>query len=617
MAIPDAGAIMERFPGVAPEDRSGGLDVIVVPKDKIPGIAEFLKNDPSQNYNFLSDITCVDYLNMRASLGAFYNPSGGGLRPISGHPERKERFEIIYNLYSIPRRFRVFLKVYMDEKDLELESVTPVWKGADWFEREVYDMFGIKFKNHPDLRRILMPSAWKGHPLRKDYPIGGEEVAFTANKDMIDPQEVDIKELSIGDDEIYAALMLNLGGGTRLSTIKGDEPVKRESGEWRTILNLGPQHPSTHGLLRLVLDLEGERIKKVMPIIGYLHTGIEKNCEQLTYQKALTLTDRVDYLTPLSNNLAYCLAVERLMDIDIPLRAQYARVILCELSRIASHLVYLAAQGLDVGVMSLFFYCFNERELIQDIFEYISGVRMMTSYINIGGLRYDLQEGFKDKVAAFIDRFSSKIDEFEELLTDNPIWIKRAKGIGMLSPEDAINYSVSGPSLRASGVNWDVRKAAPYSCYDHFDFTVPLGEKGDVFDRYVVRVEEMRQSLNIIRQALATLPDGPCRSQDRKIITPPKKELAKSMEAVIHHFLISSAGFPVPKGEAYSSIESPRGEVGYYVVSDGSGKPYRVRIRGASFANLQAISRVSEGFMIADLIAIIGSFDPVLGEVDR
>ncbi|MFQ5455337.1 MAG: NADH dehydrogenase (quinone) subunit D [Nitrospirota bacterium] len=383
------------------------------------------------------------------------------------------------------------------------------------------------------------------------------------------------------------------------------------------IINMGPQHPATHGLLRLVVEIDGETVTNVEPIIGYLHTGIEKTAEQLTYQQAVTVTDRLDYLTPLGNNLAYALAVEKIMGLDIPLRAQYARVILAELSRIGSHLVWLAAQGLDVGIISLFFYCFRDRETILDIFELCAGVRMMTSYINIGGIRQDLPEGFKELVRAFIDSFPSKIDEYEKMITKNVIWRERTEGVGKLSLDDAIAHGLTGPCLRAMGLKWDIRKSNPYSSYDHFEFDIPTYKNGDVFDRYLVRIEEMRQSLKIIEQAIKRLPGGHYRSIDRKISPPPKEELGKSMESLIHHFLISSSGFPVEKGEAYSYTESPRGALGFYVVSDGGNKPYRMRLRAPSFANLQSLNLMAKGGLIADLVAIIGSIDPVLGEIDR
>ncbi|MFQ6058348.1 MAG: NADH dehydrogenase (quinone) subunit D [Anaerolineae bacterium] len=390
-----------------------------------------------------------------------------------------------------------------------------------------------------------------------------------------------------------------------------------EAAQETMILNLGPQHPSTHGVLRLMVELDGERVVKATPDVGYLHTGVEKTFEHKTYTKGIPLTDRLDYLSPMFNNLAYVLAVEKLMDVEVPLRAQYMRVLLCELTRIASHLVWLATHGLDLGAMSVFLYCFRERELILDIFEMVSGARMMASYFRVGGLVEDVPPGFEEAVRAFIELFPSRLADYEALLTRNPIWLERTRGVGAISAQEAIAYGLTGPSLRACGVEWDIRKAFPYSSYDRFDFEVPLGSHGDVYDRYVVRMEEMRQSVRIVQQALDDLPEGPFITDDRKVAPPPKQELATSMEAVIHHFKLWTEGFQPPEGEVYAAVESPRGELGYYVVSDGSSKPYRVHVRAPSFVNLQSLPLMARDGLVADLVAVIASVDPVLGEVDR
>jgi NADH-quinone oxidoreductase subunit D len=383
------------------------------------------------------------------------------------------------------------------------------------------------------------------------------------------------------------------------------------------VLNMGPQHPSTHGVLRLELELDGETVVRATPHIGYLHTGIEKTAENKTYLKALTLTDRLDYLAPLSNNLAYALAVEKLLDLEVPPKAQFMRVLLCELSRIASHLVWLGTQALDLGAMSVFLYCFREREQILDVFELISGVRMMTSYFRFGGLARDVPQGFDGKVKAILQAFPEKFDDYEDLLTRNAIWLQRTRGIGAISAQDAIALGLSGPTLRGSGVNWDVRKAIPYSSYDRFDFRVPLGKNGDVYDRYLCRMAEMRQSLRLAQQALEGMPAGPHIADDRKYVLPPREELDTSMEALIHHFKLVTEGLRPPVGEVYACVEAPKGELGFYIVSDGSGKPYRVKIRPPSFVNLQALPKMVEGRLLADVVAVIGSIDIVLGEVDR
>jgi NADH-quinone oxidoreductase subunit D len=383
------------------------------------------------------------------------------------------------------------------------------------------------------------------------------------------------------------------------------------------LLNMGPQHPSTHGVLRLLLELDGETIISCVPYIGYLHTGIEKTCEDKTYAKVIPLTDRMDYLSPLSNNLGYVMAVEKLMEVEVPLRAQYLRVILTELSRIASHMVWLATSGLELGAMSMFLYAFREREHLMDIFEMCSGQRMMTSFFRVGGLWRDVPDEFEPAVRRFLSYLPGRIREYERILKENPIWKERTVGIGVISAQDAIAWGLTGPSLRGSGVYWDLRKTAPYSCYDDFEFDVPIGASGDVYDRYRCRILELWESLRIVEQALTKLPGGQVRIDDRRVTPPPKEELAYSMEAVIHHFKLWTEGFRPPRGEVYLAIESPRGEFGTYINSDGTGKPRRVHFRTPTYANLQALPLMTEGLMVSDLIAIIGSIDLVLGDVDR
>lgn len=401
-----------------------------------------------------------------------------------------------------------------------------------------------------------------------------------------------------------------------IQQLKGLVSERALSGE-TVVLNMGPQHPSTHGVLRLMLELDGEEIVSCVPDIGYLHTGIEKNMEAKRYEQAITMTDRMDYLNPLGNNLVYCLAIEKIIDLDVPPRAQYLRVLLAELTRINSHLVWLGTHALDIGAMSMFLYCFREREKILDIFEMVSGQRMMSTYFRPGGLWRDVPEDFEPAVRDFISYFPARIDDYERLLTDNPLWLDRTQGIGFLSAQDAIALGCTGPTLRGSGVNWDIRKAIPYSSYEHFEFDVPLGQHGDVYDRYLIRVEEMRQSLRIVQQALDNLPGGPVRSNNRKYVPPPRSELGVSMEAVIHHFKLWTEGFRPPKGEVYVRVESPRGELGCYLISDGSPKPWRVHFRTPSFIHLSALPHMSKGYLIADLVGIIGTVDIVLGDADR
>lgn len=383
------------------------------------------------------------------------------------------------------------------------------------------------------------------------------------------------------------------------------------------LLNMGPQHPSTHGVLRLLVELDGEVVVNVIPDIGFLHTGVEKNMEAKTYLKAEVMTDRLDYLNPLGNNLAYCLAVEKLVGLDVPPRAQAIRVILAELQRIASHLVWLGTSALDLGALTPFLYCFREREIILDIFEMVSGARMMTTYIRPGGLWRDVPVEFEAAVRRFIDYFPRRIDQYEALLTKNPIFLDRTRGIGVLKKEDAIRWGATGPVLRGSGIRYDIRKARPYSGYEQYDFEVPVREEGDVYARYLVRIEEMRQSLRIIRQALDKLPYGPVRSNNRKFVPPPRSELGHSMEALIHHFKLWTEGFPAPAEAVYVAVESPRGELGVYLEGNGGPKPHRVHFRTPSFANLQLLPLLAKGHLLADLVAIIGSIDIVLGDVDR
>jgi len=402
---------------------------------------------------------------------------------------------------------------------------------------------------------------------------------------------------------------------------RSDEPATEtrttQSQPRRMTLNMGPQHPSTHGVLRLLLELDGETVLSAKPDIGYLHTGIEKEFEVKFYQQAVTLTDRIDYLAPLSNNLCYCLAVEKLLQLEIPPRAQWMRVMLTELTRLNSHLVWLGTHAIDIGAMSVFLYCFREREEILRIFEMFSGQRMMTSYFRIGGLALAPPRGWQQRVKKFIDIFPSRVDEYESLLTGNQIWMGRTQGVGYMSLEDMLDLGITGPMLRAAGLSIDARKQEPYSSYDKFDFEVPTRKESDVFARYQVRIEEMRQSARIVRQALEGMPEGPFTADAPKVVLPEREKMKTQMEALIYHFKIVTEGFRVPEGEVYQVIESPRGELGYYVVSDGTAKPYRVHIHGPSFGNLQGLPKMIEGSLIADVIASLGSMDFVLGDTDR
>ena len=423
------------------------------------------------------------------------------------------------------------------------------------------------------------------------------------------------------------AIPTTLQGGSELAQVEKWQGQVAELGNLVTeramtgetlLLNLGPHHPSTHGVLRLLLELDGEEIVSCIPDVGYLHTGIEKNMESKTYEKALTLTDRMDYLAPMSNNTVFSMAIEKLGEIDVPERAQLIRVICLEMTRINSHLVWLGTHAMDLGAMSVFLYCMIAREKLLDMFEMLGGQRMMTSYIRPGGLWRDIVPEFIPALEAFLAWFPAQIDVYESLLTDNPIWLDRTVGIGVVEPETALALGMSGPTLRGSGVNWDVRKATPYSGYETFEFDVPLGQHGDVFDRYIIRMREMHQSVHILKQGLKRLtPAGEFRSSDRKFVPPPRAELGRSMEAVIHHFKLWTEGFSLPDEEVYVAIESPRGEIGCYLHGTGGPMARRVHFKTPSFLHISVLAKIAPGYLIADLVGIVGSIDRVLGDSDR
>ena len=382
-------------------------------------------------------------------------------------------------------------------------------------------------------------------------------------------------------------------------------------------VNMGPQHPSTHGVLRLILELDGEVVVSCTPHIGYLHRGSEKLAEHKTYQQIVPLTDRFDYLSCGNNNLAYAMAVEKLMGIEVPERADYLRVIVSELSRLSAHLIWLATHAADIGAVTVLLYCLREREELLNLFELLTGARLTVSYVNIGGVRRDATAEFLRRTDLFMDTIPARIEEYNTLIMQNRIWLGRTKDIGVISYEEAIDWGLTGGSLRGSGVNYDLRKAIPYAAYDRVKFEVPLGEKGDVYDRYIIRLEEMRQSVSIVKQCIAQLPDGPYKADIPTVVLPPKDRVPADIETLIHHFVLVSKGFDVPKGEIYVGAEVPKGELGFYIVSDGSAKPVRMKVRSPSFVNLQCLPTMVEGHMIADIVSCIGSIDIVLGEVDR
>jgi NADH-quinone oxidoreductase subunit D len=484
-----------------------------------------------------------------------------------------------------------------------VSSVSWVWRAADWHEREAYDLFGIRFDGHPELRRILLPHDWIGHPLRKDYPLGGEPVEFTANQD--DPALE-----GLGEQTIDAP------------TKESDVPPWFSGRSDTMILNMGPQHPATHGVLRVVVEMDGERIVNAAPDIGHLHSGFEKTAENRTYQQFAAYPSRMDYVAGMSNDLAYILAVEKLMEAQVPARANAIRVILLELQRLAAHLIWIGTQTLDLSgtIHALLQYAFREREMILNLFEMVCGARITTTYFTTGGLRWDVPSAFPGKVREFVDLFDKRLDEYEVMLTKNPIYRSRLEGVGVIDAEQAIGLGCTGPLLRGCGVGYDVRKFAPYCGYEDYDFEVPTQPQGDAYARFQVRLAEMRQSTRIIRQGLdklISIGPGPVKDPNRKISLPPREELDTSMEALIHHFKLVTEGFKPPLGEVYASVENPKGELGFYLVSDGGPRPYRCKIRGPSFSNISALRVMAPGSMFSDVVAMIGSIDITLGEVDR
>ncbi len=536
--------------------------------------------------------------------------------------EIPQRFQVLYHFLSHSSNSRLRLTVRVSESDPSVPSLTGVYPGVNFFEREVYDMMGIRFAGHPFLRRILMPDDWKGYPLRKDHPLGYETVEFTHNIDQVEARKPKNTPPAPPREAIFAvdgaSTELPIGGGLTATVLENFEDPSNET----MLINMGPHHPSTHGVLRVALQTAGEKIVSAMPDVGYLHTGIEKNMEYKTYTKAITLTDRMDYLSPLFNNLGFCLAVERLMEVEVPERANILRVLLCEINRISSHLVAVGTNAMDIGAVSMFTYAFREREYALDIFENVSGARMMTSYFRVGGCAQDVPVGFGDQVREFVKMMYGRIEEYKALLDKNPIWLERTKGVGTYTREDALKLSITGPMLRATGIDWDLRKAQPYCGYETYDFQVPyntVSQVGDIYEVYRLRILEMGQSLRIIEQALERLnkTPGPVITTNRKVAPPPKVELNQSMESLIHHFKLWTEGFKPPFGMVYQAVESPRGELGFLISSDGSNKPQRVHVRTPSFANLQILGHVAPGYTISDLVGLIAMTDIVLGDVDR
>ncbi|HET9844728.1 MAG TPA: NADH dehydrogenase (quinone) subunit D [Nitrospira sp.] len=553
---------------------------VQVAADRILDVARFLHDAPEASFDHLTDICSVDY------------------------PEDQQRFEVVYHLHSLTYHRRIRLKARVSEEDPTIASVTSIWKGAEFLEREVYDMMGISFAGHPDLRRILLPEDYaEGFPLRKDFPAEGR--GWRSQFEFIprlDEPPVELTEGEVPESQKEAFRVDSPAG-----------PRRREE----LLLNMGPQHPSTHGVLRVVLELDGERIVKATPDLGYLHRGVEKLCEGLAYMQVIPHTDRLDYVCAMANNYAYVRAVEKLLGISIPERAEYIRTIVAEMQRIVGHLFWLGTQALDIGAMTVFFWTFREREALLDMFEKLCGARLTLNYYRIGGVDSDFTPDLILKLKSFLDAFPEKVKEYDSLIASNRIWLGRTKHVAVISAEDAINFGCSGPVLRGSGVGYDIRKEEPYGVYDKVDWEVPIGKNGDTYDRYWVRMEEMRQSARIIRQCLDQLPQGPIVADAPQFIPPPKQRVMRDMESLIHHFIIFTQGFKPPKAETYCASESPKGEPGFFIVSDGSARPYRLKIRAPSFVHMGAFDHMARGYLISDIITIFGTYDIVMGECDR
>jgi NADH dehydrogenase I D subunit len=549
-------------------DFRGDLTVTIRP-DRITEICRTLKEDPATRLDLLSTVTGLDNLGYVGK-------------------SNEDRFNVVYHLYSIDHGHRLRLKVPVTESAPEVDSVTGVWKTANWWERETYDLFGIRFRNHPDLRRILCHEEFVGHALRKDHDPGGRT---PLSRDYKLPLEY---KTEWGEDEAHDRL----------------------SGE-PTIINIGPSHPATHGTLRLVARLDGEKITEADAEIGYLHRCFEKMAETHQWNQVIPYTDRLNYMSSFLNNVGYVYTVEKLLGIEVPKRVQYIRVILGELSRIMDHMVCIGTNLLDIGAMTNFWYTFEPREEIYDLLEMTAGVRMMVSYVRVGGLSADLPKDFVPRCREVLKRLPRYIEDVHKLNTNNRIFKQRAIGITEISGKDAIDWGLTGPTLRAAGVPYDIRQNHPYSSYEDFDFEVPVGKRGDLYDRYLVRLEEMRQSLRIVEQALENLPEGPYQVDDRRITLPPKIGVYTNIEDLMNHFKLVMHGIQPPPGEVYGYTEGGNGELGFYIVSDGSLKPWRCHARGPCFPIFSAFPSMIEGGLLADAVAALGSLNIIAGELDR
>ncbi len=536
---------------------SVGDDIVDVPKEDIVSLLRHFQS--TGRFDFLMDICGVDY------------------------PNREKRFDVVYHLFSSKDGSRLRMKAQVAEGE-QVETATKVWKGADWFEREVYDMFGVYFSGHLNMRRLLTHHQFVGHPLRKDYEADAQQ-----HCDKALPIHFDNEEGSPGD-------------------VLDDSLVP---------LNIGPSHPAMHGTLRVMVELEGETIRRASCEIGYLHRCFEKMAETHPYNQVIPYTDRLNYCSAPMNNVGYCKTVEKLLGVEIPPRAQAMRVILCEISRVMDHIVAVGTGGVDLGALTSFFHLFTFREKCYTLFERLCGARLTVSMTRVGGMAQDAPEGWFDDVLTFCREMRVQVDEITKLMLENKIFIKRTQGVSPVSAKDAIEWGYTGPLLRASGVNLDLRKNSPYYGYDQLNFDVPVGTNGDIYDRYLVRIEEMRQSLRIIEQVCKNVPSGDFTIRDKGIVLPEKKDVYGNIEGLMNHFMLVIKGLRPPVGETYDATEAANGELGFYLVSDGSGTPYRLKVRPPCFAIYQSFPTVVRGTMIADAIATIASMNVIAGELDR
>jgi NADH-quinone oxidoreductase subunit C/D len=555
-----------------------GIPTFWVPEGRLIEVARYLKSEADQPFGMLYDLSAVDE-RLREHR----------------HDQPPADFSVFYHLLSLERNAEVRLKVALSDSRLQIPTLTGLWPAANWYEREAFDMFGIDFQGHPNLFRILTPPQWEGHPLRKEHPARATEM----------------EPYQLGDEFLR----------------EQQEALKFVPEQWGMsrkakhtdfmFLNLGPNHPSVHGVFRVVLQLDGEVIVDAVPDIGYHHRAAEKMGERQSWHTYIPYTDRVDYLGGVMNNLPYVMAVEQMAGIEVPERARVIRVMLCELFRIASHLVFYGTYAQDLGQLSPVFYMFSDRERCFSIVEAITGGRMHPSWFRIGGVTADLPQGWDSMVRSFVDEMPKRLDHYDNMVLKNSIIKRRSKGIGSYDTAEAVEWGVTGPGLRATGLDWDLRKRRPYGGYDQFDFEIPVAANGDVYDRCLVRVEEMRQSLKIIRQCLDNMPAGPVKAHHRRTTPPPRDATMHDIETLIQHFLNVSWGPVIPPSECSVMVEATKGLNSYYLVSDGSTVSYRTRIRTPSFPHLQMIPLISRGLMVSDLIAIIASIDFVMADVDR